>query len=110
MLKKKRLFLQSISCQILLFKIGPFFKIYNEGVFLLKEKKYRINLEYDLVLSNTLTGNIFEELKNEYIIEEKDGYYILHFANNVSVSDSSAYLDWRIKQLENLMQLMNKLK
>ena len=73
---------QEDATKILLFKEGIFYKAYNEGAFLLKDKNYKVAVKHiksieNEVLSIGFPVSVLEKLKENWQSEEYDNYISL---------------------------------
>lgn len=107
--------------KIFLFKEGIFYKAYNEGVFLLKDKNYKVAVKKiksieNEVLSIGFPESVFEKLKIEFVVDDFEGYSCC--ANNV-VFDNLEYQNWRdevsnnqpdISKFSNHQQIIEQIK
>ena len=72
---------QQDTTKIFLFKEGVFYKAYNEGAFLLKDRDYKVavkkikSVEHE-VLSIGFPVSVFEKLKDEFVFEFFDKYAV----------------------------------
>jgi hypothetical protein len=89
--------------KIFLFKEGIFYKAYNEGAFLLKDKNYKVavkkikRIEKE-VLSIGFPESVFDKLKIEFVVEDFEGYSC---CNNKVVFDQTEYQNWHSEKLHN---------
>lgn len=87
------------TSKIFLFKEGFFYKAYNEGAFLLREKNYKVavkkikNIENE-VLSIGFPVSVFEKLKDEFVFEFFEWYAVY---NTNTFFDKELYIDWHNK-------------
>ena len=87
------------TSKIFLFKEGFFYKAYNEGAFLLREKNYKVavkkikNIENE-VLSIGFPVSVFEKLKDEFVFEFFEWYAVY---NTNIFFDKELYIDWHNK-------------
>jgi hypothetical protein len=110
------------TSQIYLFKEGIFYKAYNEGAFLLKDKNYKVAVKKiksieNEVLSIGFPESVFEKLKLEFVVADFEGHSC---CNNEVVFDKTEYQNWCFDKINNLpkfrddisnnQQLINQIK
>lgn len=83
--------------KIYLFKEGIFYKVYNEGAFLLKTKNYKVAVKKiksidNEVLSIGFPESVFEKLKEEFVIENFEGYSC---CNSNETFHETVYQNWQ---------------
>lgn len=82
--------------KIYLFKEWIFYKAYNEGAFLLKNKKYKVAVKKiksidNEVLSIGFPESVFEKMKLEFVVDTFDDYSC---CNSNETFDETAYSVW----------------
>ena len=87
------------TTKIFLFKEGLFYKAYNEGAFLLKDKNYKVAVKKiksveNEVLSIGFPVSVFEKLKDEFVFEFFDKYAVY---NTNTFFNKELYNDWHNK-------------
>ena len=90
---------QQDTTKIFLFKEGIFYRAYNEGAFLLKDKNYKVAVKKiksieNEVLSIGFPVSVFEKLKDEFVFEFFDKYAVY---NTTILFDNELYIDWQSK-------------
>ena len=109
MTRKEKLEFQTANKdKAIAFKEGFFYKVYNQGAFLLKEKKYKVQSngkgEQKCVYIG-FTEVVLEKLRKEYKIESQDNYILIH--PNITF-DSDNYIKWidiNMKEIKNNKQI-----
>ena len=94
---------QQDTTKIFLFKEGVFYKAYNEGAFLLKDKNYKVAVKKiksveNEVLSIGFPISFFDKIRENKESEEFDNYVSLQ--SNIAYSNKM-YSEWRNNQLAN---------
>ena len=90
---------QQDTTKIFLFKEGIFYKAYNEGAFLLKDKNYKVavkkikSIEIE-VLSIGFPVSVFEKLKDEFVFDFFEWYAVY---NTNTFFDKELYINWHNK-------------
>lgn len=112
---------QQDTTKIFLFKEGIFYKVYNEGAFLLKDKNYKVAVKKiksieNEVLSIGFPVSVFEKLKDEFVFENFEGYSC---CGNNETFDETIYSVWYKEiincqsdnsKIENQQQIIEQLK
>ena len=112
---------QQDTTKIFLFKEGIFYKVYNEGAFLLKDKNYKVAVKKiksieNEVLSIGFPVSVFEKLKDEFVFENFEGYSC---CGNNETFDETVYSVWCKEiincqsdnsKIENQQQIIEQLK
>ena len=97
------------TSKIFLFKEGVFYKAYNEGAFLLREKNYKVavkkikNIEKE-VLSIGFPVSVFEKLKDEFVFEFYEWYAVY---NTNTFFDNESYTNWHNKVVKESFKISN---
>jgi len=108
------------SLKVVLFKEGIFYKVYNEGAFLLKSRNYKVAVKKiksidNEVLSIGFPESVFEKMKQECVIEFFEDYSC---CNSNETFDKSEYDNWRneiilnqpdISKTSNQQQIINEI-
>lgn len=94
---------QQDTTKIFLFKEGVFYKAYNEGAFLLKDRDYKVVVKHIKSIENEVLSigfpiSVLEKLKENRQSEEYDNYVSLQ--SNIAYSNKM-YSEWRNNQLAN---------
>ena len=87
------------TTKIFVFKEGVFYKAYNEGAFLLKDKNYKVAVKHiksieNEVLSIGFPVSVFEKLKDEFVFEFFEWYAVY---NTNIFFDKELYINWHNK-------------
>ena len=95
---------QQDTTKIFLFKEGLFYKAYNEGAFLLKDKNYKITVKQIKSIENEVLSigfpiSVLEKLKENRQPEEYDNYCSLQ--SNI-VFSLLLYEEWYQNQIANI--------
>ena len=95
---------QQDTTKIFLFKEGVFYKAYNEGAFLLKDKNYKITVKQIKSIENEVLSigfpiSVLEKLKENRQPEEYDNYCSLQ--SNI-VFSLLLYEEWYQNQIANI--------
>ncbi len=95
---------QQDTTKIFLFKEGVFYKAYNEGVFLLKDKNYKVAIKHIKSIENEVLSigfpiSVLEKLKENRQPEEYDNYCSLQ--SNI-VFSLLLYEEWYQNQIANI--------
>ena len=90
---------QQDTTKIFLFKEGIFYKAYNEGAFLLKDKNYKVAVKKiksieNEVLSIGFPVSVFEKLKDEFVFDFFEWYAVY---NTNTFFDKELYINWHNK-------------
>lgn len=88
--------------RVFLFKEGAFYKVYNEGAFLLRDKNFKVSVKKmksieGEVLSVGFPGQVFEKLKIEFGVNEDKNYYTCHYNK---VFEEIEFTNWRDELLK----------
>jgi len=95
---------QQDTTKIFIFKEGVFYKAYNEGVFLLKDKNYKVAIKHIKSIENEVLSigfpiSVLEKLKENRQPEEYDNYCSLQ--SNI-VFSLLLYEEWYQNQIANI--------
>ena len=95
---------QQDTTKIFLFKEGIFYKAYNEGAFLLKDKNYKVAVKKIKSIENEVLSigfpiSVLEKLKENRQSEEYDNYCSLQ--SNI-VFSLLLYEEWYQNQITNI--------
>ena len=95
---------QQDTTKIFLFKEGLFYKAYNEGAFLLKDKNYKVAVKKIKSIENEVLSigfpiSVLEKLKENRQSEEYDNYCSLQ--SNI-VFSLLLYEEWYQNQITNI--------
>ena len=98
------------TTKIFVFKEGLFYKAYNEGAFLLKDKNYKITVKQIKSIENEVLSigfpiSVLEKLKENRQIEEYDNYCSLQ--SNI-VFSLLLYEEWYQNQITNIKRVDSK--
>ena len=98
------------TSKIFLFKEGIFYKAYNEGAFLLKDKNYKITVKQIKSIENEVLSigfpiSVLEKLKENRQSEEYDNYCSLQ--SNI-VFSLLLYEEWYQNQITNIKRVDRK--
>ena len=98
------------TSKIFLFKEGLFYKAYNEGAFLLKDKNYKITVKQIKSIENEVLSigfpiSVLEKLKENRQSEEYDNYCSLQ--SNI-VFSLLLYEEWYQNQITNIKRVDRK--
>ena len=90
---------QQDTTKIFLFKEGVFYKAYNQGAFLLKDRDYKVAVKHiksieNEVLSIGFPVSVFEKLKDEFVFEFYEWYAVY---NTNTFFDNESYTNWHNK-------------
>ena len=101
---------QQDTTKIFLFKEGVFYKAYNEGAFLLKDKNYKITVKQIKSIENEVLSigfpiSVLEKLKENRQSEEYDNYCSLQ--SNI-VFSLLLYEEWYQNQITNIKRVDRK--
>ena len=101
---------QQDTTKIFLFKEGLFYKAYNEGAFLLKDKNYKITVKQIKSIENEVLSigfpiSVLEKLKENRQSEEYDNYCSLQ--SNI-VFSLLLYEEWYQNQITNIKRVDRK--
>lgn len=99
------------TTKIVLFKEGIFYKAYNEGAFLLRDKNYKVSVKKiksieKEVLSIGFPEVVFTKLKTAFKVEDYKNYIIV--TTNI-LFNTATYQDWRKKIINNQNNNTNKI-
>ena len=92
------------TTKIFIFKEGVFYKAYNEGAFLLKDKNYKVAIKHIKSIENEVLSigfpiSVLEKLKENRQSEEYDNYCSLQ--SNI-VFSLLLYEEWYQNQIANI--------
>jgi len=92
---------KNTHARIFLFKEGLFYKVYNEGAYFLRTKKYKVHVKKinrgtTEILSIGFPSSVFENLKEDYLITESGQY---SFFETAEVFDVAAFERWKNEAL-----------
>ena len=95
---------QQDTTKIFLFKEGVFYKAYNEGAFLLKDRDYKVTIKKIKSIENEVLSigfpiSVLEKLKENRQSEEYDNYCSLQ--SNI-VFSLLLYEEWYQNQITNI--------
>ena len=95
---------QQDTTKIFLFKEGVFYKAYNEGAFLLKDRDYKVVVKHIKSIENEVLSigfpiSVLEKLKENRQSEEYDNYCSLQ--SNI-VFSLILYEEWYQNQITNI--------
>lgn len=98
------------TTKIFLFKEGIFYKAYNEGAFLLRDRNYKVAVKKIKSIENEVLSvgfpiSVFENLKENSQSEEYDKYVSLQ--SNI-VFSCQIYEEWCQNQINNIKRLNAK--
>ena len=98
------------TTKIFVFKEGLFYKAYNEGAFLLKDKNYKITVKQIKSIENEVLSigfpiSVLEKLKENRQPEEYDNYCSLQ--SNI-VFSLLLYEEWYQNQITNIKRVDSK--
>ena len=101
---------QQDTTKIFLFKEGVFYKAYNEGAFLLKDRDYKVVVKHIKSIENEVLSigfpiSVLEKLKENRQIEEYDNYCSLE--SNI-VFSLLLYEEWYQNQITNIKRVDSK--
>ena len=101
---------QQDTTKIFVFKEGLFYKAYNEGAFLLKDKNYKITVKQIKSIENEVLSigfpiSVLEKLKENRQPEEYDNYCSLQ--SNI-VFSLLLYEEWYQNQITNIKRVDRK--
>ena len=101
---KEKIYLQaSATNKVFLFKEGIFYKVYNQGVFLLKECNYKVSVKQSAktklwYVSIGFPESVLEKLKLSYTFIKEQANNTACFATP-TVFENEAYTNWKTQQI-----------